>query len=122
MLGSNPAPIDIKSPRLSENRVSTIPVAIVASNRPHYLFRGIRSVLSAHGANKELFTIFIDGFFEEPAAVARLFNLSVIQHVPISSKNARISQVYHSNSFTFVVQHWFKLISWIIIYYMQYIT
>lgn len=91
---TNPAPIDIRSPELSENRVSNIPVAIVASNRPHYLYRGIRSILSAHGAKKELFTVFIDGFFEEPAAVARLFNLRVVQHVPISSKNARISQHY----------------------------
>ena len=37
--------------------------------------------------------MYIDGFFEEPAAVAKLFDLKVVQHVPISSKNARISQV-----------------------------
>jgi beta-1,2-N-acetylglucosaminyltransferase len=50
-------------------------------------------MLSAHGAKKGLFTVYIDGFFEEPAAVAKLFDLKVVQHVPISSKNARISQV-----------------------------
>ena len=91
--GSNPAPIEIKSPDLDKNTVSNIPVAIVASNRPHYLYRAIRSMLSAHGAKKGLFTVYIDGFFEEPAAVAKLFDLKVVQHVPISSKNARISQV-----------------------------
>ena len=37
--------------------------------------------------------LYVDGFFEEPAAVAKLFDLKVVQHVPISSKNARISQV-----------------------------
>ena len=92
-LGSNPAAIHLKSPDLDKSTVSSIPVAIVASNRPHYLYRAIRSVLSAHGAKKELITVFIDGFFEEPAAVAKLFDLKVVQHVPISSKNARISQV-----------------------------
>ena len=92
-VGSNPAPIDIRSADLEKNTVSNIPVAIVASNRPHYLYRAIRSILSAHGARKDLLTVYVDGFFEEPAAVAKLFDLKVVQHVPISSKNARISQV-----------------------------
>ncbi|XP_028393011.1 protein O-linked-mannose beta-1,2-N-acetylglucosaminyltransferase 1-like [Dendronephthya gigantea] len=91
---SNPAPIDILSADIDKSTISRIPVAIVASNRPHYLYRAIRSMLSAHGAKKELFTVFVDGFFEEPAAVAKLFDLKVVQHVPISSKNARISQHY----------------------------
>ena len=71
----------------------TIPVAIIASNRPNYLYRMIRSVLSAQGADATKITVFIDGYFEEPLAVARLFGIRGIQHTPISSKNARISQV-----------------------------
>lgn len=55
----------------------------------------IRSILSAHGANPSLLTVFIDGYFDEPLAVARLFGVRGIQHTPISSKNARISQVGH---------------------------
>ena len=90
---SNPAPIDLTSPPLSENRLSNIPVAVIASNRPYYLFRSLRSMLSAHGAKKELFTVFIDGFFEEPAAVAQLFGIKSVQHGPISTATARISQV-----------------------------
>ena len=109
-LGSNPAPINIKSQELSENRVSNIPVAVVASNRPHYLYRAIRSILSAHGAKKELITVFIDGFFEEPAAVSRLFNIKVIQHVPISSKNARISQVWYILSVVELVNFCWELV------------
>lgn len=70
-----------------------IPVAIIASNRPNYLYRMIRSVLSAQGADATKITVFIDGYFEEPLAVARLFGIRGIQHTPISSKNARISQV-----------------------------
>ena len=71
----------------------TLPVAIIASNRPNYLYRMIRSVLSAQGADPSKITVFIDGYFEEPLAVARLFSIRGIQHTPVSSKNARISQV-----------------------------
>ena len=76
--------------------MADIPVTIIASNRGHYLYRGLTSMLSAHGAKKELFTVFIDGFFEEPVAVAKLFGIRVVQHIPISSRNARISQVQSS--------------------------
>ena len=38
-------------------------------------------------------TVFIDGFFDEPASVARMFGLKVNQHVGVSSKNSRICQV-----------------------------
>ena len=38
-------------------------------------------------------TVFIDGFFDEPASVARLFGLKVNQHAGVSSKNSRICQV-----------------------------
>lgn len=71
----------------------TLPVAIIASNRPNYLYRMLRSVLSAQGADPSKITVFIDGYFEEPLAVARLFGIRGIQHTPVSSKNARISQV-----------------------------
>ena len=38
-------------------------------------------------------TVFIDGFFDEPASVARMFGLKVNQHGGVSSKNSRICQV-----------------------------
>ena len=38
-------------------------------------------------------TVFIDGFFDEPASVARMFGLKVNQHEGVSSKNSRICQV-----------------------------
>lgn len=91
--GSNPAPLDIKSDPLPNGQKMTLPVAIIASNRPNYLYRMIRSVLSAQGADPSKITVFIDGYFEEPLAVARLFGIRGIQHTPVSSKNARISQV-----------------------------
>ena len=59
--------------------MSDIPVAIIASNRPQYLYRMLRSLLSADGANPSMITVFIDGFYAEPLAVARLFGLRGIQ-------------------------------------------
>ena len=56
-----------------------------------------RSLLSADGANPEMITVFIDGFYEEPLAVAKLFGLRGIQHTPIGVKNARISQHYKAS-------------------------
>lgn len=91
--GSNPAPLERPSDPFPNGERMKIPVAIIASNRPNYLYRMIRSVLSAQGADATKITVFIDGYFEEPLAVARLFGIRGIQHTPISSKNARISQV-----------------------------
>ena len=56
-----------------------------------------RSLLSAQGAQPEMITVFIDGFYEEPLAVAKLFGLRGIQHTPIGLKNARISQHYKAS-------------------------
>lgn len=57
----------------------------------------LRSLLSACGANKEMITVFIDGYFEEPLEVTKLFGLRGIQHTPIGVKNARISQHYKAS-------------------------
>jgi len=54
----------------------------------------LRSLLSAEGANPGMISVFIDGYYEEPLAVSRLFNLRGIHHTPLGSKNARISQHY----------------------------
>jgi beta-1,2-N-acetylglucosaminyltransferase len=42
-------------------------------------------------------TVFIDGYYEEPMAVSRLFNLRGVQHTPLGSRNARITQHYKAS-------------------------
>ncbi|CAI8010201.1 Protein O-linked-mannose beta-1,2-N-acetylglucosaminyltransferase 1, partial [Geodia barretti] len=86
---SNPLPLSIRSPPLPGSRVTSIPVAIIASNRPQYLFRMLRGLLAAKGANASLVTVYIDGFFQEPKEVAELFGIRAIQHEPKSLKNGR---------------------------------
>ncbi|RWS14828.1 hypothetical protein B4U79_10427 [Dinothrombium tinctorium] len=94
---TDPAPLTFSPDNLPNNKVENVPVTIIASNRPQYLYNMLRSLLSAQGANKEMITVFIDGYFEEPLEVTKLFGLRGIQHTPIGVKNARISQHYKAS-------------------------
>ncbi|XP_070563050.1 protein O-linked-mannose beta-1,2-N-acetylglucosaminyltransferase 1-like [Ptychodera flava] len=94
---ADPAPIEMNPVPIIDNQVWDVPVTIIASNRPNYLYRMLRSLLSAHGVNPSMITVFIDGYFEEPMEVVKLFGLRGIQHTPIGVKNARISQHYKAS-------------------------
>uniref|UniRef100_K7FYZ4 Protein O-linked-mannose beta-1,2-N-acetylglucosaminyltransferase n=1 Tax=Pelodiscus sinensis TaxID=13735 RepID=K7FYZ4_PELSI len=83
--------------QLQDNKVFNVPVAVIAGNRPNYLYRMLRSLLSAQGVNPQMITVFIDGYYEEPMDVVELFGLKGIQHTPISIKNARVSQHYKAS-------------------------
>ena len=91
--GKDPVPIDLKAEPLPGNSVAELPVAIIASNRPLYLYRMLRGLLTVPGADPKMITVYIDGFFEEPAAVCKLFGVKAVHHTPICSKNCRIGQV-----------------------------
>lgn len=65
----------------------------MAGNRPQYLFRMLKSLRGVQGLDPAMVTVFIDGFFEEPASVARMFGLRVDQHEGVSKTNSRICQV-----------------------------
>ncbi|XP_032382206.1 protein O-linked-mannose beta-1,2-N-acetylglucosaminyltransferase 1 isoform X2 [Etheostoma spectabile] len=93
----DPAPIEFNPDPLPNNNVFSVPVAVIAGNRPNYLYRMLRSLLSAHGVNPQVITVFIDGYYEEPMDVVELFGLKGVQHTPISIKNARVSQHYKAS-------------------------
>ncbi|XP_062279968.1 protein O-linked-mannose beta-1,2-N-acetylglucosaminyltransferase 1 isoform X2 [Scomber scombrus] len=93
----DPAPIEFNPDPLPNNNVLSVPVAVIAGNRPNYLYRMLRSLLSAHGVNPQMITVFIDGYYEEPMDVVELFGLKGVQHTPISIKNARVSQHYKAS-------------------------
>lgn len=93
----DPAPIVFYPPPLPDKRISQVPVAVIASDRPHYLYRMLQSILSTSGSNPEMITVFIDGYYEEPFEVTKLFGLHGVQHTPLGVKNARISQHYKSS-------------------------
>uniref|UniRef100_A0A673IVQ1 Alpha-1,3-mannosyl-glycoprotein 2-beta-N-acetylglucosaminyltransferase n=1 Tax=Sinocyclocheilus rhinocerous TaxID=307959 RepID=A0A673IVQ1_9TELE len=93
----DPAPIEFNPDPLPNNNVYNVPVAVIAGNRPNYLYRMLRSLLSSHGVNPQMITAFIDGYYEEPMDVVDLFGLKGVQHTPISIKNARVSQHYKAS-------------------------
>ena len=84
----------MKGPPLLGSRVNHLPIAVIAANRPQYLFRMLRGLLQVPGVEASMVTVYIDGFHDEAVAVAELFKLSVVEHVPLCSKNCGISQVY----------------------------
>ena len=54
----------------------------------------LSTLLSTPGSNTSLTNVYIDGFYQEPADVAVLFDMCYVHHELISQKNGRISQHY----------------------------
>ncbi|KAI6654145.1 Protein O-linked-mannose beta-1,2-N-acetylglucosaminyltransferase 1 [Oopsacas minuta] len=89
-----PLPIEFSPAAIERNNLDNVPVAVIASNRPRYLFRMLRTLLSARGSLRHLITVYIDGGFEQVRDVCSLLQVNYKQNTPISSKNARITQHY----------------------------
>ncbi|RMC08625.1 hypothetical protein DUI87_14873 [Hirundo rustica rustica] len=72
----DPTPIEFNPEPLKDNKVFDVPVAVIAGNRPNYLYRMLRSLLSAQGVNPQMITVFIDGYYEHyKASLTATFNL-----------------------------------------------
>ncbi|KAK3092046.1 hypothetical protein FSP39_024700 [Pinctada imbricata] len=93
----DPEPITFNPESLVKNNIADVPVTIIASDRPHYLYRMLKALLTTPGANSKMVTVFIDGYFEEPLEVTKLFGLRGIQHTPLGKKNARVCQHYKAS-------------------------
>lgn len=76
---AKPLPLSHSPHPLVPNNVADVPVAVIASNRPSYLFRMLRRLLSIPGADPSMVTVFVDGFFQEPMDVAKLLGVRAIQ-------------------------------------------
>lgn len=76
---AKPLSLSFKTPPLIPNNVADVPVTVIASNRPLYLFRMLCRLLSVPGSNPSMVTVFIDGFFQEPMEVAELFGIRAVQ-------------------------------------------
>ena len=57
----------------------------------------LRTLLSARGSSPVLVTVYIDGEFDEVRDVCDLLRVNYKQNLPISSKNARITQHYKAS-------------------------
>lgn len=90
----DPVSIDFNPPALEDGSRIDLPVIVMAGNRPHYLYRMLKTLRGVQGLNPSMVTVFIDGFLDEPASVTRVFGLRAEQHASVSSKNSRICQHY----------------------------
>ena len=77
---SKPLPLYVPpTDSVKPNHIADIPVAVIASNRPTYLFRMLRRLLSTPGSNPQNTVVYIDGFFPEVVNVAELVGVRAIQ-------------------------------------------
>ena len=79
---ARPLPLTFDPEPLVPNHVADVPVTVIASNRPLYLYRMLRRLLSVPGARPDMVTVFIDGFFQEPMEVTGLFGVRAVQVSP----------------------------------------
>lgn len=92
-----PSPISFEPRQFENSQLHSVPIVVMASNRPYYLYRMLKSLLNADGVNASMITIFIDGFYEEPSMVGDLFNVRVVQQKPMGQRSARISHHYKTS-------------------------
>ena len=92
--GDDPLSLHFNPPPFEDGTRLNLPLAVMASNRPSYLLRMLLNLRNVEGLDPRLVTVFIDGFFDEPSSVAKLFELNVEQHSSAGRLNSRISQVY----------------------------
>ena len=84
-----------ETPKLLTNNVAHVPVVIIASNRPRYLFRMLYKLLNIPGADQKMMTVFIDRFHNEAIEVAELFGLRVVVNgIDWCHSNCRVQQQY----------------------------
>lgn len=76
---AKPLPLSYSPLPLVPNNVASVPVTVIASNRPLYLFQMLRRLLSVPGADPSMVTVFVDGFFQEPMDVAKLLGVRAVQ-------------------------------------------
>ncbi|XP_063078358.1 protein O-linked-mannose beta-1,2-N-acetylglucosaminyltransferase 1-like [Engraulis encrasicolus] len=94
---NDPAPLEFIPNPLPVNHVHNVPVAVIAGNRPNYLYRMLSKLLSTPGVNPEMISVFIDGLHQEVMDVVKLFGLPAFQHTSVSRLNGRICQHYKAS-------------------------
>ncbi|KJE96186.1 O-linked-mannose beta-1,2-N-acetylglucosaminyltransferase 1 [Capsaspora owczarzaki ATCC 30864] len=74
--------------------LQNVPVIVMASNRPQYLYRMLRSLLATAGMTPDRIIVFIDGMLQEVFDVTELLGVRGVMHEPQGEKNGRICYHY----------------------------
>jgi len=101
----DPVSIELNPPPFLDGSRFKLPIAVMASNRPSYLLRMLLGLQKVEGLDPSMITVFIDGFWPEPASVTRLVGVKLEQHAGVSRLNARIAQHYKKSIIDSFDQH-----------------
>ncbi|XP_068751862.1 protein O-linked-mannose beta-1,2-N-acetylglucosaminyltransferase 1-like [Montipora capricornis] len=100
-----PVSLELEPPAFPDGTRLELPIAVMASNRPHYLLRMLRGLQKVEGLDTRMLTVFVDGFWKEPASVTKLMGVKLEQHAGVSKANARIAQHYKKSIHDSFEQH-----------------
>ncbi|XP_066958308.1 protein O-linked-mannose beta-1,2-N-acetylglucosaminyltransferase 1-like [Macrobrachium rosenbergii] len=91
----NPAPLQYRAPLLENSQIEDVPLIIIASNRPSYLYRSLVSVLRQAGGTLNRIHVMVDGHHQEVVDLLQLVQVSYTMHNATGvSRAARISDHY----------------------------
>lgn len=79
---ARPSPIHFQPEELPNNRMKMVPVSIVASNRPHYLYKTLAKLLSSQGVSRDMVTVYIDGFHDQVVSLLDILDVRYVEHSP----------------------------------------
>ncbi|XP_064110359.1 protein O-linked-mannose beta-1,2-N-acetylglucosaminyltransferase 1-like [Macrobrachium nipponense] len=91
----NPAPLFYAAPKLENSQIEGVPLIIIASNRPTYLYRCLVSVLRQAGGTLDRIHVMVDGRHQEVVDLLQLLQVSYTEHDATGmSRATRISDHY----------------------------
>lgn len=93
----HPLSLDLAAPDIPGSRVDKVPIVVIASNRPGYLYRMLTQLLQTPGVKRYNVNVFIDGPYQETMDVASLLGVFYKQNTHLCDSNCGVSQNYKSS-------------------------
>ncbi|KAK7078239.1 Protein O-linked-mannose beta-1,2-N-acetylglucosaminyltransferase 1, partial [Halocaridina rubra] len=91
----DPAPLLYSPVELDGSTIPNVPLVVIASNRPTYLYRCLLSILRQAGGHLKRILVIIDGYHQEVRDLLRLLQVPFIEHKAEGiNQSSRISDHY----------------------------
>ncbi|PAA88898.1 hypothetical protein BOX15_Mlig001922g5 [Macrostomum lignano] len=107
---STPAAISFQSRPAPWSTHGVVPLTVLSSNQPQFLFRTLSSLLSIQSLNVSQTHVMLRGFFEEPRLICDLLKLAYTQRKQVSASLANLYRLGMADSF-----HLFPTASFVIL-------
>lgn len=103
----NPRSLNFVAPNIRASRIDNVPIAVIASNRPKYLYRMLTQLLQTPGVKRKNIHVFVDGSYIETIDVAALLGVFYKQNAHLCDGKCGISLNYKS-SLTYIFDSYLK--------------